>query len=338
MLSNLIFALKAILPLELTIVLGYFVRRSGLLSEGFFSACDKLVFYVLLPCSIFTSLYTIDPGRDLSMVFLLYLFAGTTLLFILGFLSGKLLISDKEHNLGVSAMTVFRANTAFIGIPLATAIGGPEGTAAMSVSLLIAVPFFNLYTIIAFNRSNACGGRISVRDQLVSTLKNPLIISCLLGLAALFVRKLLSLSGSGTVSFSLERNLPSVYSVIQSVGSTASALALINIGAQIRFDFSRRQKTGDIVFGCVWRMILAPVIFVGLAALLTVRGVVRFTSGQMAAILAHFAGPASVTAASLTQEMGGNTNLCRQYIFITNILLIFTLPVFITALISMGLI
>lgn len=338
MLSNLIFALKAILPLELTMVLGFFIRRSGLLSEGFFSSCDKLVFYVLLPCSIFTSLCGVNPSKDLSIAFLIYLFIGTTMLFILGFLSGKLLISDKEHNLGVSVMTVFRANTAFIGIPLATAIGGPEGTAAMSVSLLIAIPLFNLYTIIAFNKSRVGESRISVGKQFLNTLKNPLIISCILGLAALLIRKLIPLTPAGVSVFSFERDLPSIYFVLKSVGDTASVLALLCVGAQITFDFSEQQKLKDIVFGCVWRMILAPAVFVGLAALLTLRGIVIFTPGQTAAILAHFAGPASVTAASLTQEMGGNSNLCRQYIFITNIMLIFTLPIFITILISLGLV
>ena len=123
MFENFLFSVNAVMPLVLTILLGYVLRRTGFVPEAYFRASDKLVYYVFFPCSLFCSMYGMDVSSDFSLGFIGYILAGTVLLFLLGSFSARLIIKDRASR-SVSVMNTFRANTSFIGIPLAAAIAG----------------------------------------------------------------------------------------------------------------------------------------------------------------------------------------------------------------------
>ena len=90
---------------------------------------------------------------------------GTVLLFLLGSFSARLIIKDRASR-SVSVMNTFRANTSFIGSPLAAAIAGDAGSTAMVATLLIAIPFFNLFTVIAFMPQHGGNGKSLIFSSL----------------------------------------------------------------------------------------------------------------------------------------------------------------------------
>ena len=333
MLENFQFALKAVLPIALTMLAGYIIRRSGLISEDYFRMGDKLLFNIFLPCSMFCSFYTIDLSQDVNLGFLLYVALGTLILIGLGWLSGKLLIKD-SFDRPVCIMETFRANTAFIGLPLAAALGGPSGTIAMATTLIVATPIFNIMTVIVLSE-NEKESSVSSKEILKGILKNPLLISCFVGIAAVLIRQLIPTNAGGEPVWTLQRNLPSVYSVISSLGAISSTLALVDAGGLISLDFEK-SNPGSLAFGCIWRMLLAPLFFVVGAAVLQKADVLNFTPGQFAALLAHFGGPVSVSGVAMAAEMKCNANLARQFVLFTSLLLIITLPVFVVILMSFG--
>ena len=51
--SNFIFSLNVTIPIFLMILLGYIIRKMGIISDGFVSAANKYVFLVALPVMLF---------------------------------------------------------------------------------------------------------------------------------------------------------------------------------------------------------------------------------------------------------------------------------------------
>lgn len=331
MLDNFLFSLRAVLPILLTILLGFLLRRTGFLNETFFRAGDRLFYYILFPCSIFCSMYSLDLSRDLSVAFILFIFAGTTILFLLGYCSAKLLLPAGPKR-SVSIMNSFRANTAFIGIPLATALGGTTGTAVMASTLIVAMPFFNLYTFLSFPQREGKSRREAVLSSLRLVLTSPLILSCLAGLACVLFRRLFLSDSSGEVRYLLRDRLPALYKFIESIGSIASTFALINIGGLLVPDRTGKAAIRERLFCGAWRMFLAPAIFLGAALLLHRSGLLLLTPAMFAAVLAHFGTPVSATGISIAAELGGDADLARIQLLDSTILTIVTLPMFIMIL------
>ena len=54
--SNLIYSLNATMPVFLVIVVGYFLRRTGMLNEEYIKVSNKFNFNVTLPCLLLLKL------------------------------------------------------------------------------------------------------------------------------------------------------------------------------------------------------------------------------------------------------------------------------------------
>ena len=80
--SSFVFALGAITPIFALMVLGYLIKRAGLVDGGFVKNANKLVFRVFLPASLFLNVYRIPAiggfdftyiGYALAVIFLVFL-------------------------------------------------------------------------------------------------------------------------------------------------------------------------------------------------------------------------------------------------------------------------
>ena len=54
--DSFIFALSAIAPIVLTVLIGYFLKRIGWMNESFSKAANKLVFRVFMPVMLFVKI------------------------------------------------------------------------------------------------------------------------------------------------------------------------------------------------------------------------------------------------------------------------------------------
>ena len=73
--SNLIFSLNATMPIFLTMILGLFFRKVGILDESFTSKMNKFVFKIALPVLLFQDL----SDSDFSAVWDVLLLCNTAL-------------------------------------------------------------------------------------------------------------------------------------------------------------------------------------------------------------------------------------------------------------------
>ena len=140
----------------------------------------------------------------------------------------------------------------------------------------------------------------------MALIKNPLIISTLLGLFCVLVRGPLSDVG---VTFRLS-DVKIVYKVLEYLSQMSTPLALIVLGVQ--FEFSQvGQMKREIISATAIRSFIVPAFALGIAYIFFGD---KFAPEQFAALVAMFATPVAVSTVPMVQEMGGDTELAGQLV------------------------
>ena len=85
--SNFLFSLNVTIPIFLVMVIGYFLRRIGMLNDNFVTVANKFNFKVTLPFLLFRDLSTVDIISIFDWKYVLFCAAGYVC-GLLGFLGG----------------------------------------------------------------------------------------------------------------------------------------------------------------------------------------------------------------------------------------------------------
>ncbi len=333
----LVTAVNAVFPIVLLIVAGYFLRRKGLINEGFVKTGNTLVFKLCLPCMLFVNVYEIADTGDVPWDTVIYCAAAVTALFLLGMAVAVAATKDHRRR-GVIWQCCFRSNFAIIGIPLAGALGGAGAEAISAIVATLVIPFFNVFGVIALSvfAEDASSGKPSPKRIILDILKNPLIIAVALGLACLGIRALQT-RFFGEVVFALDRELAFFYSVLEKLKAVTTPLALLVLGGQFQFNVVKGMFR-EIAVGTVFRIVIAPLLGIGAALLLA-----RFTGwiscgpDSMPAMVALFGSPVAVSSAVMASQMGGDEQLAAQLVVWTSVGSILTIFAQVCVLMAAGL-
>ena len=220
-------AFNAVLPILLLILLGYFLKKRKFLSEDFLKIGNKLVFRVCLPAMLFINVYDIDSFTSIRWDMVVYCMAAVLGIFVLGLVTALVGTPVPERK-GVLLQCTFRSNFAIIGLPLAGALGGDDAMAVAAVVSAFTIPLFNILAVIALSMfvEKSGDGKNSVKNVLLGILKNPLIISVMLGMLCLVIRAVQTRFLDSPV-FTLKDQTPFLYTALKNLKSVASPLALI---------------------------------------------------------------------------------------------------------------
>lgn len=330
-------ALNAVAPIILTILLGYILRQKHFLNPDFLQVGNKLVFKLMLPCTLFCNIYAIDSLADIQWEITVYALAAILLFFGLGLVTAVVTTPIPQRR-GVILQCCFRSNFAIIGLPLAGALGGAEAEAMAAVLSAVSVPLFNILAVIAltvFVEQEESFGKSVVRI-LRGIVTNPLIIAVALGLVGLVLRWVQMVT-IGEVKFSLKEDLAFVYGVLTMLKGSTTPLALIVLGGQFVFSAVKELKK-EIIVATLWRIVLAPVIGVGGAVLLNRMGLMHCTQAHYPALVALFGSPVAVASAIMAKGMGGDEQLATQLVVWTTLCSGVTVFLIVCGLMAMGLI
>lgn len=336
--SNVLFtAINAISPIILLILLGYFLKRIGFLSRDFVKTGNKLVFNVCLPCMLFINVYSIESFASINWNLVIYCVGMLLVIFALGFVTA-LAITKVPERRGVIWQCAFRSNFAIIGLSLAGTLGGEKAVATAAVVSSFTVPLFNVLAVIALSVFVDHGNaeKRSVKSMLLNIVKNPLIIGAALGLLCLGIREA-QVSLFGEVVFALNRQLKFLYTALDNLHSIASPFALIVLGGQFEFS-AAKGLLKEIAAGTIWRIILAPVLGIGCAILLSkTTDLLMCGVNEYPALIAMFGSQAAVASAVMAGSMGGEEQLATQLLVWTSLFSIVTIFAQVCALMGMGL-
>ena len=315
MLDDLLFSLNIVTPLFVLIILGFCLRRSGFVQGEFFQFGNKVVFYIGLPVTLFRSVAATDMAQLLDIGFVSYAVIATVVSFAVIWAAAHFFIEHKAV-LGAFVQGSFRANIAFMGIPLMISIAGAEGLARAALVVTVVVPFYNICSVLVLSACMESEQKFRLRDIIMTILKNPLVIGIAIGIAA-------AITGL---------RLPTVIAVpVDSIAEMASPLALICLGGGIAFQgFDNKFKYALIA--SITKVIVLPVAFTSVGFLLGYRGV------DLAAIMVLGGTPSAITGYVTAIQMGADGYTAGTIIVISTAMSALTLTVFIYILRVMGMI
>ena len=325
-----LFAAEAVLPIVLLIVLGYVLKRRGMLTKPFLDVGNKLTFRVLLPVMLFCNVYKIQRLSDVNAAFVLYGIGAVFLLFLLAIAVCCAFTKDNAKR-GALIQAVFRSNYAIIGIPLAASLFGDKGAAAAGVMSAFCVPTFNILgvtTLVIFNGSEE-KQKADVKKILLGIVKNPLIIGTVTGLAVLGIREIFVKTG---ISFRLS-DVTVLFKTLENIKSICTPLALIVLGGKFEFSAVSRLRR-EIIFGTLVRTVAVPVIGLGTALLL--KNTMSLSGEHFATYMGVFATPVAVASAIMAKEMGADDELAGQLVVWTSLVSTVTIFIYVTALRMIG--
>ena len=266
--------------------------------------------------SLFLNVYGIPDIGSIDLGYIVYAVVAILAIFALA-LPCVIIATRHQDRRGPMWQATFRSNFALVGIPLAGALFGTEGTMIASLLSAAVVPLFNVLAVIALSLFGDSGKRPTVKGILLDILKNPLVCSIAAGVAALGVRALLVRGG---IAWRLVDVEP-IHTTLKYLSSVATPLALLVLGMQFEFSTAREMRR-EIVFGTVARIVVAPILGIGIAFLFFRS---TFSGAHFAAFVSLFATPVAVSSVPMTQEMRGNTPLAGQFVVFTTILSAFSI-------------
>ncbi|MBQ2895947.1 MAG: AEC family transporter, partial [Oscillospiraceae bacterium] len=189
--------------------------------------------------------------------------------------------------------------------------------------------------VIALSVFSDGEGQHSVGGAVKKILHNPLIIGGVLGFGCLLIREAQRLL-CGEVVFALNVQLKPIYTVVENLKSITTPFALLVLGGQFEYQ-AVRGLFQEIAATTAFRLLIAPIVGLGTAILLTRAGILACGVNEFPAMVALFGSPAAVAGAIMASEMGGDEQLATQIVVWTSLLSIASIFLIICVLMGMGL-
>ena len=143
--DNLIYSLNATVPVFAVMVLGFFLKRKGFLTDEFVQVGNKLVFRVALPCMLFLDIAEMDPTQLLDGRFVAFGAAVTLGSILLIWVLTRLFMRDKTQ-VGAFVQGAYRSSAAILGVALISNVYGDAGYAPLMI--LASVPIYNIMAVL----------------------------------------------------------------------------------------------------------------------------------------------------------------------------------------------
>ncbi|MBP3399976.1 MAG: AEC family transporter [Erysipelotrichaceae bacterium] len=285
-------ALNVVLPLLMLVVVGYLLKMKHFFNETTLKQMNKLVFSLLIPCSLFKSIVNSSIEEAVSPDYMLFCLLGVAAMILSGILLGEKLC-ERQDQKGVMAQAIFRGNTVLFGIPVVSMLYPNESIVLTTSMIAIVVPIFNICAVVSLQMH--AGMKTDVKSLIVSVLKNPMVIATLLGFA-------IKLSGLTLPSF--------VMKTITEIGSAANPIGLIVLGATFELPaISQNIQKLCVITGM--RMIVSPLVMMFLSVMMGYHGI------QLATVMVIFGAPTAVSSFATAVQMKGDGALASQAVMMT---------------------
>lgn len=316
--SNLIFSLNATIPIFLIIVIGYILKRIGMLGPEFIRDANKFNFNVTLPCLLVNDLMNCGIKENFEPKYVFYCFFTTIACIVLTWIFAKLIIKDKSI-IGEFVQGSYRGSAAVLGIALIQNIQGDSGMGPLMI--VGSVPLYNAFAVIILTlespkKDKSLSFKQTLKKAFIGVAKNPMIISIFIGVMLSY----------------FDVTLPTIMNkTISTLAKVTTPLALITIGAA--FEGTKALKMiKPTVCATAIKLIIQPLIFLPIAAL------IGFNSSEMVALLIMYGAPTTASCFIMSKNMNHEGVLSSSVIVLTTLLSAFTVTFWIYILKSFGLI
>jgi predicted permease len=289
--------IKQVFILFCLIAMGYGAVKAGLFSRKGVDEVTSILLYFVMPFVVLELFLRPIENRHLNGLLIAFVAGG--LCHILGGLTAKLFLGRRDpETRDVLSNAVVLSNSAFMAIPLVSALVGSEGTLYLAAYLV----WFNTtawtYSVRTMDRSVH---KLRIKDILL----NPTILAVIFGLLLVLFRL----------------HIPSPFSdIISMTAATNSPVAMMLIGAQIALTRPRLIPSKDVLLAAVLRNFLIPLIMLGVLLPLTGDRTLFFS------ILIPAAAPTAATVVLFSSRFGRNVRLASEIMTFSTLASIVSLP------------
>lgn len=295
----------ALLPVFVVILVGYGLRRTGVIATEQWAGLDHVCYFVLFPVIIFKEI----AAADFSNVPVLQM-AGAMMIAVVAMIGGLVLLSrplmaglrinGPQFTSLVQGSARWHTFIAFAIIPLQF---GPDALSLGAVSAAAMTPLLNILCVIVMARF-AHETRVEPGKLLLSILRNPFVFSSLGGVAW-------QLSGVELPAMALQ--------VLDMIGRGALGLALLTVGAGLRVG-SVVKEWPPVAAAVVLKLLAMPALMAGTLWLMGVHG------EAFAVALLCGAVPTGSGAYVLARQMGGDAPMVANMLTVQVIAAALTIP------------
>lgn len=294
--ANLI--LISLFPLIGLIVTGYFIKRLNFVDEGFWKGAEKLNYYVLFPAMLFLNLAYAEINlaivRHMMVAILITISIACIVLYGL-----RHVLKTPTARFGVYMQANVRFNT-YIGLAVIATLLQQQGMALFAIMLAVCIPLVNILSVLAMTKKED----MNVIKILVSLVKNPLIMGCVVGAAF------------NAMNLSLWQGFENF---IEQLGRCSLPLGLLTVGAALQF-VGLKDDVFPLLTNTVTRLLAMPLMALGLCTW------IGLPQLETQVIVLFFALPTASASYILTKVLGGDSRLMASVISLQTLCSAITLP------------
>lgn len=312
MLENLLFCLRATMPIFLMMILGYLFKRADIISDSFAKNLNSFVFKIALPVLVYKELATADIKDMWDTSFVIYCFLCTVLSIFIGYLLSRPFKDSSTQAEFIQAS--FRSSAALLGVGIVTNLYGNAGL--VPIMIIGAVPLYNITAVVVLTLGHE-NGKLT-KDTILKTLKgvitNPIILGIVFGL----IRSLIP----------VKILLPTT---IDYIAALATPLGLLALGAS--FDISAAlDRSKPAIIATILKLIVHPLYILPLSIYL------GYGTDKLVALLIMAGSPTTVSCYVMAKSMGHPGVVSASTVMLTTFFSAFSLTLWLYILRTLGLI
>lgn len=295
---------KQIAELFIMILLGYILVKSNLLTKQDSKVLSTVALYIVTPCVIINA-FQVQHSQDVKNGIILS-FLAAIIVHIIYIVIARLL--GKVYTLnGVEKATIIYTNAGNLIIPLVQALLGKEWVVYTTGYILVSTIF-----IWTHGRMLICEEKgFNVKEL----MKNVNVIASVIGI----------------LMFALKIQLPSLITeTMDSMSATIAPISMIVAGMLIAgMDVKDCLKNKRLYIITFLKMIVFPLFAVSLLKFTNLSSMVK--NGDMILLISLLASiaPTAASVTQLAQIYDADSEYASAYYFITTLLCILTMPVFV---------
>ncbi|WP_346898984.1 AEC family transporter [Clostridium sp. UBA7503] len=305
--ENLILSINVVLPLFLTMALGYVLKRLKMFDDNTLKVMNSITFKIFLPLLLFYNIYKTDLKGAVNPKLICFALTSVTLTFIVLCILIPILEKDNKKR-GVLIQGIFRSNFVIFGLPVACSLFTQDKIGVIAILIATVVPVFNMLAVISLEIFRC--GKLDIKNTLKGIITNPLIITSVIGLSFLF----------------WEIKLPTaIEKSISDISRIATPLSLILLGGSFAFN-DVKTHLRQTVIAVVGRLVIIPGILMPISIWIGFRDI------ELLALMLIFASPTAISSFTMAQKMDGDSDLAAQIVVFTSALCTLTVFLWIFAL------
>jgi predicted permease len=302
--TNTLSIINTVSPIFLIVVVGWTLRKIGVIQENFIKQSIKFVFNVTLPILIFLKLAVADFSTIFDSGIIVLVYGCMFIVFILGWLLARIFIK-KGNGRGVFIQGGFWPNNVIIGLALIMNVFGEDAVSKMVMILVFLIPLDYMLSVVALTISDRQDKRGKAMSEMIKTIAlNPVIITAVAAIVFSLVRVPIPNVMIDTGNYIAAITLP---------------LALIGVGGTMKI--KHLQNTSFITLGAlIMKLLVSPLIAT------TIGYLIGYTGTDLGIIFIIFACPTAIMSFVLANSMTPHGELAGNIVLTTTIASAITIP------------